>query len=192
MRLDLVRHLPARVAAGICYGRSDVACVEPDALRLARYRDELGSASRVIASPSRRCASLAHALSSGVQFDERLLEIDFGEWELRAFDTIDRADIDAWAVAPWDFVPPGGESAAQMARRAVAALDDILRIDVPRVVVVAHGGPLRVMLGTLLRRPRAQWLDLAFEPGDVVSLQVGDDAERNGVPIDRLSLAQAP
>lgn len=190
MRLDLLRHLPARVAPGTCYGRSDVTCGEPDAARLARYRDTLGSASRVIASPSRRCASLAHALSPSAQFDERLLEIDFGRWELRAFDAIDRADLDAWAAAPWDFVPPGGESAAQMAARVDGALDGILRIDAPRVVVVAHGGPLRVMLGTLLRLPRARWLALAFEPGDVVSLQVGDDLDRAATVKSRASLAR--
>ena len=190
MRLDLVRHLPARVAAGICYGRSDVACVEPDALRLARYRDELGSASSVIASPSRRCASLAQELSPNAQFDERLLEIDFGRWELRAFDAIDRADIDAWAAAPWDFVPPGGESAAQMAQRVHSALDEILRIDAPHVVVVAHGGPLRVMLGRLQHQPRSLWLGLSFEPGDVVSLHV--DLQKSATLVGRTSLRAHP
>lgn len=189
MRLDLVRHLPARLAPGTCYGRSDVACAEPHATALARLRDDLGCA-RVISSPARRCAELARALADEVQFDERLLEIDFGDWELRAFDTIDRADIDAWAAAPWDFVPPGGESAAQMAIRARIALDRILQLEALHVVVVAHGGPLRVMLGTLLRQPRAQWLGLSFDPGDVVCLRIDDDGDRTARVIARISLTR--
>lgn len=176
MRLDLVRHLPARVAPGICYGRSEVDCAQPDAAALTSLRAEFGSA-RVIGSPSRRCADLARALAPDPELDERLLEIDFGQWELRAFDTIDRAAIDAWAAAPWDFVPPGGESASQMASRVLTFLDDLFRSEAPRVVVVAHGGPLRVLLGTVLLRPRADWLGLAFEPGDVVSVRIGASSQ---------------
>jgi alpha-ribazole phosphatase len=186
VRLDLVRHLPAHVAPGTCYGRSDVACAHADPAALATYRARLASA-QVISSPARRCADLARRLASDPRLDPRLLEIDFGRWELQAFDAIDRAAIDAWAAAPWDFVPPDGESASQMARRVVAALDDILRLDALHVVVVAHGGPLRVMLGTLLRAPRAHWLGLAFEPGDVVSLDL-DDADRG---FARMSLKPA-
>lgn len=187
MRLDLVRHLPARIAPGICYGRSEVDCAEPDAAAFASLRVDRESA-HVISSPSRRCADLARALMPDPRFDPRLLEIDFGQWELRAFDTIDRAAIDAWAAAPWDFVPPGGESAAQMASRVLAALDDIRRFDAPRVVVVAHGGPLRVLLGSVLRRPRAEWLGLAFEPGDVVSVDLGEPSQVLG----RMSLRSSP
>ena len=171
MRLHLVRHPPAFVAPGTCYGRSEVACAAADPDALASLRTQLGSA-RVISSPSRRCADLARRFASEVQLDPRLLEIDFGEWEQRAFDTIDRAAIDTWAADPWGFVPPGGESAAQMAARVLDALHEIRASDAPEIVVVAHGGPLRVMLGTLLQRPRREWLALDFDPGDVVSLEI--------------------
>lgn len=174
------------VAPGTCYGRSDVACVEPDAAALAAYRSQLARA-HVVASPSRRCAQLARTLSTDARLDPRLLEIDFGDWELRAFDTIDRAAIDAWAAAPWDFAPPRGESAARMAARALAVLDEIFASAASHVVVVAHGGPLRVMLGTLLREPREHWLGLRFEPGDVVSLAIGDPTR----VLDRATLAPA-
>lgn len=186
MRLDLVRHLPAQLAPGTCYGRSEVACAQADAAALASFRADLGS-SRAISSPSRRCSDLARALVQEPDHDPRLLEIDFGQWELCAFDAIDRSAIDAWAEAPWDFVPPGGESASHMAARVSAALDEILRLDAPRIIVVAHGGPLRVMLGTLLRRPRTDWLGLLFEPGDVVSLSLGESTQM----LARMSLRSA-
>lgn len=173
MRLHLIRHPPALVAPGTCYGRSEVPCAPADPDALASWRARLDRA-RVISSPSRRCADLAQSLASEVRFDPRLLEIDFGEWEQRAFDSIDRAAIDAWAADPWGFVPPGGESAAKMAGRVLEALHEIRASGAHEIVVVAHGGPLRVMLGTLLQQPRTEWLALDFEPADVVSLQVDE------------------
>jgi alpha-ribazole phosphatase len=187
MRLDLVRHLPALVAPGTCYGRSEVACASPDASALAAFRATLGGA-HVLSSPSRRCLELARALAPDVHTDARLLEIDFGAWEQRAFDALERAAIDAWAAAPWDFVPPGGESAACMAARVDAALDDVLALRASHTVVVAHGGPLRVILGRLLRAPREAWLGASFEPGDVVSLHLEPDPDRPARVFARRSL----
>lgn len=182
MQLHLVRHLPVQVAAGTCYGRSDLPAAAPDDDAVQTLRAQLGEPRhcRVFSSPSSRCAQLARRIAphaDALQLDPRLQEIDFGAWELRAFDDIGREAIEAWAAAPWDFVPPGGESAQAMSARVLAALRDIRVQPAAVTVIVAHGGPLRVILGQLLRLPRRDWLALAFEPGAVVSLQLGDAAD---------------
>ncbi|MGB9107810.1 MAG: histidine phosphatase family protein, partial [Telluria sp.] len=89
MKLHLVRHPQPDIAPGLCYGASDVAV---DDAELARVHASLRAtglpgALPVYASPLQRCALLAHRLQPhGVQLDARLAEMDFGSWELRAWD----------------------------------------------------------------------------------------------------------
>lgn len=183
-RLFLIRHPPVDLPAGTCYGVSDVAAVEWPQARVASLRSRLPPGSRIWSSPLIRCRTLAESLalhSAQVQLDTRLQEIDFGDWELQRFDDIDRRLIDAWAAAPWTYLPPGGESAQAMSERVLAALHDALCDRPDSLVVVAHGGPLRVILGSLLQLPRAQWLALPCEPGSMSCLRVSADrAEISG------------
>lgn len=171
-RLWLIRHPPVAVAAGVCYGSSDVALAAPAGA--AHRPTGLPADIRTVSSPLRRCADLAGTLSRHVVLDARLTEIDFGAWELQRFDDLPRADIDRWAASPWTFRPPGGESAADMARRTLAAWQDHGETGQDDLAIVAHGGPLRVIAGHLTRLPRARWLDLAIPQGGWLMLEQVD------------------
>lgn len=177
MRLLLLRHLPVQLPPGICYGASDVAARPPTPTELAALRAAIGAApTRVISSPLRRCEALATTLVLGapVVRDDRLKEINFGDWELRAWDDIERAQIDAWAASPWGYRMPGGECANDLRNRVLAALDDALQqanqASVVQMLIVTHGGPLRVLRGHLLGLPQAQWLDGSCPPGGLLAL----------------------
>jgi broad specificity phosphatase PhoE len=85
-------------------------------------------------------------LGLGLVQDQRLREVNFGEWE-----GLTRQEINeryAGAFNEWDEcrldTPPGGESDARMAERVVEALLDIAaRHDEQTVLVVTSGGPIR-------------------------------------------------
>ena len=148
MRVALVRHPPALVAAGVCYGRNDLALAPDDGMALATIRAALGAFGGVVwSSPARRCQEIAAGLTPSPRLDDRLLELDFGEWEGRAWDDLPRAALDRWAADPLGFAAPGGESGAALVTRVTAFHAAIH--DGGDCVVVAHGGPLRV-LGALL------------------------------------------
>lgn len=175
-RLLLLRHPRVALPAGICYGASDVPAARWPAPNLAALRACIPADTRVLSSPLSRCRVIAESLGAPVRLDARLQEIHFGDWELQHFDALDRALIDAWAAAPWTFVPPRGESAEAMSVRVLAALHEALR-EMPRqLLVVTHGGPLRVIIGSLLKLPREQWLALSCEPGSLTVLRVEGDA----------------
>ncbi|ONG48798.1 hypothetical protein BKE38_21555 [Pseudoroseomonas deserti] len=149
MRAALIRHFPTAIAPGICYGRLDLAPGDGDVAALRQGLVAAGlDAAPIFSSPARRCRALAEALAAGgpVTFDERLLELDFGDWEGIAWDDIPRADFDAWAADVESNAPPGGESGAAL-RARVAAFHAALP---GRSVVVGHGGPLK-LLAALLR-----------------------------------------
>ena len=78
-------------------------------------------------SPLQRCAQLARALQAlrpglALHADARLQELDFGDWEGRAWDAIGRAPVDAWTADFASHRPGGGESLADMLQRVAAAL----------------------------------------------------------------------
>lgn len=171
MDLYLIRHPRPAIAPGICYGRSDIGLAEPLEPVAARLRGLLPEATAIYCSPLRRARLLAEALGPA-RCDPRLQEIDFGRWELQSFDAL-RPELDAWVADPMGFRAPGGESAAEMAERAGAALAEILAAHPSgAVAIVAHGGPLRAIAGQLLGLPDARWLALDFECGALCQLRV--------------------
>ena len=150
MRLHLVRHLAPLVAQGTCYGRTDLAV---DAAAQARavpaLRARLPAGVPVFSSPLVRCASLALALAlareADVRIDARLLELDFGNWEMRSWDQIARLDIDAWAADVATYRPGGGESVTEMALRIDAFYTALMGETWPEVVIVCHAGAMRLL-----------------------------------------------
>lgn len=184
-RLILIRHPQPAVAQGICYGQTDVplspgavASLSADARRLR------GEILRLLpchvlawhASPLSRCRLLADALLAAVAtdgeedgspplaVDNRLREMNFGDWEGRSWDDIGTAAVNAWARDIARHRPPQGESVADLAARVGDWLVDALTpspIDPggrPRgLVVVTHGGVIRALAGQLCGEPIRQW-----------------------------------
>ncbi len=140
-----MRHPPLAIAPGICYGRRDLAIADPASVAriVAQVRGLRGT---VWTSPLRRCRIVADAIGAN-HVDARLIELDFGAWDGMAWDAIPRADLDCWAADPLGFAPPGGESGASLVARVTSFRD---ALPIGDHVIVAHGGPLKV-LAALLR-----------------------------------------
>lgn len=168
MILHLVRHPKPLIELGICYGRLDIAAENPE-LTAVRLRAELPSGLPVFSSPLRRCRDLACLLQPQPTLDVRLQEMDFGDWEGRAWDDIPRAEIDAWAADVAGYAPPGGESPDQLQRRA---LDFVAGLAVPEAVIVTHAGVIRVLTAYWQGLPPERWSELRFAYGSCTRLQV--------------------
>lgn len=124
--------------------------------RQVRTLAEASSASagwrRIVASDLRRAVEsatvLAEALGLGVEQDARLAESDRGRWEGELVEDVERSEPDlytAWRANPATFRFPGGESVREHSERALAVLADLLRGELP-ALVVSHGGTMRCML----------------------------------------------
>lgn len=172
MELHLIRHPRPDVAPGVCYGRTDLGLAESAIEVAARLRPQLPEHFVLHASPLQRARLLAEALGTP-RIDARLQEMSFGDWEGRRFDEIGSA-IDAWADDPLGFRAPGGESAREMGARVLSWLSDLQAAEASPepVVVVAHGGPLRVIVGHLLGLPPERWLGLDFACGKATRIDV--------------------
>jgi alpha-ribazole phosphatase len=173
MELHLIRHPRPHVPAGVCYGQSDVGLLESPAMAAARLRPLLPARYRLHASPLARARLLAAELGEPI-FDERLKEMHFGAWEGVPYAQLGDA-VDRWVSDPLGFRAPGGESAHDLAQRVRGWLDETLAgAAAEPLVVVAHGGPLRVIAGHLLGLPPERWLALDFACSHVTRLDVED------------------
>jgi alpha-ribazole phosphatase len=144
MQLVLVRHPRPDIEPGICYGSSDVAssaAATASVLAALRAKDLPGTLP-VYASPLMRCADLARQLDVPVAFDTRLAEMDFGAWEMRAWDAIPRAEVDAWAADLLHYRPGGGESVLEVAHRVAAFRDELGQHD---ALLICHAGTMRLL-----------------------------------------------
>jgi alpha-ribazole phosphatase len=156
MDLYLIRHTRTQAEAGVCYGRLDVPLAPTHADECAAVIDRLPAAQVLWSSPLARCRVLAGAIGERLgiapKIDARLCELDFGEWEGRRWDAIDRDQSERWSADYWNLAPPGGESYRDLHARVDAALEEMLARNARQVAVVTHAGPIRALLSRCLPR----------------------------------------
>jgi alpha-ribazole phosphatase len=178
VRLYLVRHPEPLGAAGVCYGRADLP-VAPEAVAAtaAAICQRLRPAPRRwVTSPAARCVALAEALAEAHTTDHRLVELDFGTWEGRRWDDLDRDEFDTWAADCERRPPPGGESWRDLLRRTAAFLADARDWTDGPVGVVTHAGVIRAALAAVLDIPLPSAWRIEVRFGGVVGIELGAEA----------------
>lgn len=155
MRLILVRHAESAAnAAGLISGTGDPELSERGLFQAEAVGAILGksldlSNVAIFASPSRRAASTAGAISAAldgvyVNITFELAEMDYGEWEGRSIAEIGSpAEIIRMFEDP-AFAPPGGESVTELYGRSVSWARLIAsEHDEGTVIAVTHLGPVK-------------------------------------------------
>ena len=113
MILTLIRHTSVAVPKGVCYGQSDVALAgsfdsEAEVVcgRLKGRRFD-----EVYSSPLSRCVKLAARCGyENPKLDPRLMEMNFGEWEMKRYDEITDLRIELWYADFLNVIATGCES----------------------------------------------------------------------------------
>ena len=152
MKLWLLRHAQVVVDAGTCYGSSDVEC---DALATntaaKNFAPHPSMGSTLWTSPSGRARKLAQALSlmrpdlQGPRTDNRLQEMDFGQWEMQTWESIPRSAIDIWAEEFPHHRFGGKECVQDVLNRVADALASACLLEIPEMVWVTHAGVIRAV-----------------------------------------------
>ena len=122
MEIYLVRHTTPDVPHGVCYGRQDVGLADSFEREANAVLDKLlqftvagrdsNSAgpsfevTQVFCSPLHRCERLARSLTATApRIEQRLVEMDFGRWEMQRWDQIPPEQLAAWERDPVHFAP---------------------------------------------------------------------------------------
>lgn len=149
MHMILVRHTRPSVAAGVCYGITDLDVATTFDDEAAAIVTTLPATDRLVSSPLRRCRRLAERIGTARDtvpvFDERLRELDFGTWEGVPWDAIPRAELDAWAADFFHARPHGGESVHMLRERVETAIADYRRSGKSHMMIT-HAGVIKAAL----------------------------------------------
>ena len=176
MEVILIRHTPVDVAPGTCYGQSDVPLKPtfPDeaAVTAAALKD-YAPFDHVYTSPLSRCTLLADFCGyPDAERDARLMEINFGEWEMKRFDDITDERLQQYYDDFLNTPPTGGESFMEIYARVKSFLEELRGKSWRRVAVFSHGG---VLLCALLYTGRADFsrpFDSLTPHGGVISIEL--------------------
>ena len=146
--LWLVRHAQPLLAPGLCYGATDVPADAQATQHAAQALvPELPPHTTVISSTLQRCELFAHTLKGlrpdlTCQFDARLTEMNFGQWEGQPWDAIPCAAFDAWTADFSNHRFGGQESVAEFWQRVTLVWREMSQLPGP-VLWVTHAGVIR-------------------------------------------------
>jgi broad specificity phosphatase PhoE len=124
---------------------------------------------------------LSQQLSIPITFDDRIKEIHFGDWEgSTASEIMEKTpdDLKRFWSNPDKYPPPLGEPLAQFHKRVIAAWNMIIsEYHGKRVLIVTHGGVIRILLCHVLEIPLTQMLELEVKLGKLHSVQINSNGE---------------
>jgi len=188
----LIRHTTPAVAKGICYGQTDLDVTETFLEEVAVIRQHLPAGMQEVhSSPLQRCSLLARQLfpEHAITWQDDLMEVHCGEWEMKSWDTLPKEEIDPWMA---DFVNiriPGGESYLDLRQRVNRCWERIKGEG--GIAVVAHGGVIRSILSGITGTPLIDSFKVfvlhygcvirVFEDGD----RLGYEMLSNRAPADK-------
>ncbi|GIX35659.1 MAG: alpha-ribazole phosphatase [Lysobacteraceae bacterium] len=156
-----VRPPPLPGTRGVCYGQTDwPPDLEAIAATVPRLRAELPEWP-ILSSPLQRCLRLASRVLTprhgALAVDDRLMEMDHGDWEGRCWTDLDPTLLRAWSRDVVGFRPPGGECFADLIERVGAVVDGLTG----PTIFVTHAGVIRALWHLVAGWPARQ---AAVEP----------------------------
>ncbi|MGU9855108.1 alpha-ribazole phosphatase family protein [Pseudomonas sp. LF245] len=182
LHLDLLRHGETELGGGLRGSLDDALTAKGWAQMRAAVVTQ-GPWDRVVSSPLQRCARFADELGAQlevpVSLEKDLQELHFGAWEGQSAAALMETDAEAlglfWAD-PYSFTPPQGEAVSDFSERVLGAVARLHQAYAgERVLLVSHGGVMRLLLARARGLPREQLLNVEIGHGALFSLHVAAD-----------------
>jgi len=151
----LIRHSSVAHPRGFCYGDLDVDVstnfeTESNGLKakLQNYHPH-----KVYSSPLQRCTKLTEVLFDDYTTDDRLKELNYGDWEGLTWDEINVPENSDWIFHNPSSVLKNGESFEIQKQRIVEFFKEIESSKHRSIALVTHGGVIRSLISHLLNIP---------------------------------------
>ncbi|MEW7290723.1 alpha-ribazole phosphatase [Aquimarina sp. 2304DJ70-9] len=170
MEIYLVRHTTPNIEKGICYGQSDLGITDsfPSEVEKIHKQIPIEEISRVYSSPLQRCKLLATTFKKEITFDNRLKELNFGDWELQPWDAIHSNVLDPWMKDFVNVQVPNGESYVMLQQRILNFYNSLKLVPEEKIVVVTHAGPMRALLSNIRQIDLKDSFTIKIAYGEVI------------------------
>ena len=155
----------------------------------------------LVASPLDRTRQTADIINQylnlPVDFDDRIMEWDCGDWSGEMWDEVSQNwpdEFAAWQADQYAYRGPNCENYPDMIERSTPFLEEILNLEQRKIAIVSHGMIGRVMVSTLLQHSVDEMFEygqtndtifhLAQRAPDTYLVQhfVGGDGPHEGLP----------
>lgn len=146
MEIYLVRHTETICEKGICYGQADVDIKEPYLDIFQKIKEQLPPDAFVYSSPLLRCKKMASFISEDIILDKRLMEMNFGNWELQSWNDIPQEEIKPWMDNFVTVRVPNGESFEDLHERVGEFYSELLQKKEDKIILICHAGSIRSIL----------------------------------------------
>jgi alpha-ribazole phosphatase len=175
MEVCLIRHIEPDFEKGICYGQLDVPLP-------SNYKDIhakivkglVGNYDVIYSSPLKRCKLLAEQVSDTVIFDERLMELSFGDWEGTKWEDINHIELNDWMINYTEVAPPKGESLKDLIRRFSSFISEIKEKEYSKILIVTHAGIIRSAMNLFNGCPLNKIMMEKVDYGELISFTLID------------------
>ena len=176
MEIYVIRHTTPDVAKGICYGQTnlDVTTTFPEEYQKIHEEISFDESTQVYSSPLIRCKKLAKTFGNDITYDNRLMELDFGNWEMQAWNTIPLEEMNPWMENFVDTKVPQGESYVQLQQRAMHFFNALEKETFEKCIVVTHAGVIRALVAHLQQIPLKDSFAVQLNYGHVLRLEKKD------------------
>ncbi|HEY4653301.1 MAG TPA: alpha-ribazole phosphatase [Cyclobacteriaceae bacterium] len=179
MEIYMIRHTTPDIKKGICYGQSEIplsATFPQEATPVLRNLPK--DIAIIYTSPLSRCLRLAELLSkeisAHVKTDNRLLEINFGEWEKKPWNKIEHNLLQRWMNDYVNERCPGGESYADLASRVTIFLTELKSVTKTRVAVISHHGVMKAAYAFFYGVDLTEAMKRQFNFGEISKFQLSN------------------
>lgn len=168
-------------------GHTDVGILQESLAELMPLKEALKERSfhKVFCSDLKRCRETLDWIYSAsvdqVIFDNRLREMDFGEWEGKTYDQLKHLDTYRnWLSNPESATPPRGESWRHFQKRIADFLNSLTCFakeeEDNQLLVVTHGGVIRQIAAMII--PGSSFWDFSADPGSLLTLKMIFNGEK--------------
>lgn len=158
MKLFFLRHTSLNVEIDVFYGQTDLDVsdrfeeeVKLIKKKIKNFNIDTNSI-KVYSSPLKRCIKLTNKLTKNYIVDERIKEMNLGDWEMKKMSSISKKEKLDWENNLLSFKIPNGESNNEFLKRLKSFLEDIFKFN-EDALIVCHAGSINGMLSLLTKEP---------------------------------------
>jgi alpha-ribazole phosphatase len=182
LRLDLLRHGETEHGGGL-RGSLDDALTPLGWQQMHDAVAEPAAWDRIVSSPLQRCARFAEGLSARLGLpwvcEPDVQELHFGDWEgvsTAALMETDAEGLGRFWENPYTYTPPNGETVVAFSERVLGAVRRLHAVyDGERILLISHGGVMRLLLAQARGLHREQLLHVVVGHGSRFGISVDAD-----------------
>ncbi len=175
MDLFLIRHTKVDVEPRVCYGQTDVDVAETFLSEAESIKKQIGSKhfDKIYSSPLKRCKKLSEYLFNNViEFDDRLMELNFGDWEMQEWDTITDSEYQKWMNDYIETQCTNGESFLDLHKRVGSFIEDLKKNNHENIAIIAHGGSIRSIILNITNKDLKDAFKTQVEYGEIIKIEI--------------------